>query len=1636
MDVALVCARGTRVEATYASSAREVTTDVIDVVRRRSNARASTTTRALTTTEGDARETMVWARARVGKGVAMARGRGGATLAGGGRRTSGRDARATALSFTNDGEGLAIAYDNGEVVVVDASDGSEIWAREVGRDGRAAASARASAGEDVSRGDVAVTYDDERFVYVVPRDANEIVSALRHPARVESMSWRRQSLATLCRDGAIRLWLRAERGQGSAQLACTIQTPYGGLNPLVSFDWLETSEISDVMYDHAIIGLDGACGVHVWTISDANTSHPLCARRPVVAHRGSMSLERKTMTASFDDKVVIRGSLTQSKDDICIAIASRNFGIVVARVDSNRPNILEQLHNVALRGHASNIVDMRVHSQNEELVTIDASGVRNVWRRDQTGALSVSDEAGEVPKRAPRDDIRVKQACSAVGAIDGELSDDGRKLAFIDDAGGCAVGVILSEIDVVIERLEVANNNPAVKRLFRWFDVGCGIHALAVAINTEISVYAPSTTLSASKGASWRCVARVAVAGDVVSAMEWSRLGDAIYVATERSIHIVTCDGGLAKCVVEESRSLPSYHPCVLLDWLEDGRAARVRKSLRAVVAYLKAGDFCTPCPSMLPRDIIATNESTSETVDQAPDSTRAPAPVSVPEFDMSAFGSFGGVSTTPTATFAFGSDAESTPMMGLSTTSPSPHTKRSVCDIFTQEEAEIATELVSAHANTLQLAPTESVRLLGVIDAVRALDSRVHVQLDEAARRFATIWHTRRLRRSTDNENPCGEELCWAIQSATTTEVLDDLTNDECGVKADWRIIKRLGVPIWLRKDEDLRVMIEKCAKEEFSRTKNADDCALFFVLVDRVKVLAGLYKATQNIRLYEFMSRDFSEQRHREAALKNGYALLSKHRYEFAAAFFILGGQPLDAASIVWKHKRDLSLTLTIARLTGLGDDEAPRVGRFRTEVASMLKNDVVPAMSDSWTLMALHWLIGETDDFIATAASLVETHDHKAGDYVKFISTSRDCDSNVVSRAQSMVNRSSAKLAHALESLGAPLAALERFPSHLTRYTDDAERIASASLSSVGLAREITDEDIGVFAQAPWNVSVADVQKLLRRRWEVEDFKGFIAESVDEPTESSSPTELHTRTRSVLPTEVKTVCIPRVPSGQDLSVDSSPTEKVARAQNAFSKLRRLSVKIKSQRSEKGSPSTPSSPTQAINHSSFGLDDNTQRVFRTPVTVATMQNDGFYDMCFNHEVPYEIGLASVRQGLSVVNLRKLNESKAESESDAWAVLLRAQPPISGFKSSMNSWLHHDETPSTPTSPRHGNVREHDWATHAGLDMTSLTGIIPHAQSEPVGRNRSAIKREPANDVVARSVASHPSRSFFAVGTSYGGVQLWDFHGKNADHAAAVLSLGGKKSTSGTGASTRAVAWSPYGARLAACTSDGNVTLWLGDAPDVEPAASKNCGFKGCKSEDVLFLSTNLLATASSTGSVSSVLPESVVLWDALQPAHASPGIIRAHAGGCTALSQFPSLTAPHGVPWPFLITGGSGGDVAAHDLRMLGGDDDSTILWRSRLPQSGSIAAIAAIHHEITPLIITGDQFGDVHAYSALDGDRVAAIAQAHPRQKFLTPRGGGAVASVGVAACVPIHNGVLTAGGDGTVRCFRLDESFRRL
>ena len=53
----------------------------------------------------------------------------------------------------------------------------------------------------------------------------------------------------------------------------------------------------------------------------------------------------------------------------------------------------------------------------------------------------------------------------------------------------------------------------------------------------------------------------------------------------------------------------------------------------------------------------------------------------------------------------------------------------------------------------------------------------------------------------------------------------------------------------------------------------------------------MQGLFRSAQHVKQAEFLGRDFSTVKACEAACKNAFVLLGQHRYELAAAFFVLG-------------------------------------------------------------------------------------------------------------------------------------------------------------------------------------------------------------------------------------------------------------------------------------------------------------------------------------------------------------------------------------------------------------------------------------------------------------------------------------------------------------------------------------------------------------------------------------------------------------------------------------------------------------------------------------------------------------------------------------------------------------------------
>ena len=329
-------------------------------------------------------------------------------------------------------------------------------------------------------------------------------------------------------------------------------------------------------------------------------------------------------------------------------------------------------------------------------------------------------------------------------------------------------------------------------------------------------------------------------------------------------------------------------------------------------------------------------------------------------------------------ARFVFGQDldvaAGCSPSPSPSPSPRGPVSKDSAANdsaaCFAADEARACAETLGgpAGARLPGLTPSDRVRLLGALDALRDADAYAALAKemrsaeggggegaspDAACRHFAALRSfraardRRRLRRNAAGEPGEGashvsggcasmhsEALAWALQSDAQEALLaasglglggagSGSGSGSAGFSprptsgARWSAVRDSMAPLWLRSDAALRALADASARRVRGDGDPAGDspCALLVVSLGRVGVLSGVCRAARDPKLADFFARDFSLAKNQHAALKNAYALLSKRRHALAAVFFVLAGQPEDAAALVWKHLGDLPLAVAVA-------------------------------------------------------------------------------------------------------------------------------------------------------------------------------------------------------------------------------------------------------------------------------------------------------------------------------------------------------------------------------------------------------------------------------------------------------------------------------------------------------------------------------------------------------------------------------------------------------------------------------------------------------------------------------------------------------------------------------------------------
>ena len=167
----------------------------------------------------------------------------------------------------------------------------------------------------------------------------------------------------------------------------------------------------------------------------------------------------------------------------------------------------------------------------------------------------------------------------------------------------------------------------------------------------------------------------------------------------------------------------------------------------------------------------------------------------------------------------------------------------------------------------------------------------------------------------------------------------------------------------MWLRDSEMLKSQFEVLARNHYTADSNPVDCSLYYLALRKRKVLAGLWRIAsgnkEQAATHRFLSNNFSEPKWRTAALKNAYALMGKHRFEYAAAFFLLADALPDALNIIFTQMRDPQLAIAVARVYE-GSDDSPLLHTF-------LETRILPhaaSTANRWLAFYAFWLLSRRD------------------------------------------------------------------------------------------------------------------------------------------------------------------------------------------------------------------------------------------------------------------------------------------------------------------------------------------------------------------------------------------------------------------------------------------------------------------------------------------------------------------------------------------------------------------------------------------------------------------------------------------------------------------------------------------------
>uniref|UniRef100_A0A914I5X4 USP domain-containing protein n=1 Tax=Globodera rostochiensis TaxID=31243 RepID=A0A914I5X4_GLORO len=241
----------------------------------------------------------------------------------------------------------------------------------------------------------------------------------------------------------------------------------------------------------------------------------------------------------------------------------------------------------------------------------------------------------------------------------------------------------------------------------------------------------------------------------------------------------------------------------------------------------------------------------------------------------------------------------------------------------LTAKHSRLLTEMLT-HIHLPGLSSVDQMHLLAVADTISHFSTNAMVdRLTQANAELQPI---------IDRSSSLGDSAAsgYAVSGSGIETV------DECATspqsKGNFDGIHNLGVPFEHRNgaaqlhpvlpasgrknNATLRNCMERVAKNAFQKEQEPMDAALFYLAMRKKNVLTQLFKTVNDSRMFTFFREDFSLEKWKKAALKNAFVLMSKQRFQHAAAFFLLGGSLKDAIQTILNRIGDIQLAMVVIR------------------------------------------------------------------------------------------------------------------------------------------------------------------------------------------------------------------------------------------------------------------------------------------------------------------------------------------------------------------------------------------------------------------------------------------------------------------------------------------------------------------------------------------------------------------------------------------------------------------------------------------------------------------------------------------------------------------------------------------------